>query len=187
MIDINKLTIKGQEALQRAQRLAGEHGNQQMEPEHLLASMLEDREGLVSSILKKLGIPVEEVRNQIQEGVERLPKVSGEGVGQVYLSKELNDVLEKGLKESHNLKDEYISVEHILLAVSESKSECGECPAGERDQPRQHPEGASGCSGRASGDGSESGGQVPGSEAVRAGLERAGTEGQAGPGHRQGR
>lgn len=124
MIDINRFTIKAQEALQKAQRLAGEYGNQQIEPEHLLLGLLEDREGLASSVLKKLGVSLETVDRKLKEAVERLPKVSG-GVGQVYLSQELNTILEKSLGESEKLKDEYISVEHILLAVSESESVSG--------------------------------------------------------------
>ena len=126
MIDINKFTIKAQEALQKAQRLANEHGNQQIEAEHLLTGLLEDREGLVSSVLKKLGVPVEPIAQKLTEEVGRLVKVSGGGVGQVTISQALNDVLEKSLKESEKLKDEYISVEHILLALAGSKSKAGE-------------------------------------------------------------
>ena len=125
MITPEKFTIKAQEALQRSQRLADEHGHQQIEPEHLLLSLLMDREGLVISVFKKLDVPTGEIENRLQKELDRFPKVSG-GIGQIYLSKDLNDVLGKSLKESESLKDEYISVEHLLLALSEAKTTAGE-------------------------------------------------------------
>ncbi len=125
MITPEKFTIKTQEALQRSQRLADEHGHQQIEPEHLLLSLLMDREGLVISVFKKLDVPPGKIENRLQKELERFPKVSG-GVGQIYLSKDLNDVLGKSLKESESLKDEYVSVEHLLLALSEAKTTAGE-------------------------------------------------------------
>jgi len=125
MITPEKFTIKAQEALQRSQRLADEHGHQQIEPEHLLLSLLMDREGLVISVFKKLDVPPGKIENRLQKELERFPKVSG-GIGQIYLSKDLNDVLGKSLKESESLKDEYVSVEHLLLALSEAKTTVGE-------------------------------------------------------------
>ena len=125
MITPEKFTIKTQEALQRSQRLADEHGHQQIEPEHLLLSLLMDREGLVISVFKKLDVPPGKIENRLQKELERFPKVSG-GIGQIYLSKDLNDVLGKSLKESESLKDEYVSVEHLLLALSEAKTTAGE-------------------------------------------------------------
>jgi len=125
MIDINRFTIKAQEALQKAQRMAGEHGHQQVEPEHLLSGLLEDPKGLSASMVKKLGAPLASIRTRIQEEIQRFPKVSG-AVGQSYVSQELNAVLEKSIKESEKLKDEYISVEHLLLALSEAKSPAGQ-------------------------------------------------------------
>jgi len=125
MIDINKFTIKAQEALQKSQRLASDHGHQQVEPEHLLLGLLEDREGIVTSALKKLGIPSEDVQTKLLKEVKRFPKITG-GVGDVYISRTLNDVLEESLKESEKWKDEYISVEHLFLALSEAKSPAGE-------------------------------------------------------------
>lgn len=125
MVTPDKFTIKAQDALQKAQTIAAEHGHQQLEPEHLLCALLEDREGLVCSVIKKLGIPSEGIGDRIRKEVERFPKVSG-GKGQVYLSKDLNDVIEKSAKESTKLKDEYISVEHLLLVLSEVKTTSGE-------------------------------------------------------------
>jgi len=125
LIDINRFTLKSQDAIQKSHTLASEYGNQQIEPEHLLYTLLQDREGLVCSILKKLGTSVEEAESKVLNQIERFPKVTG-GVGQVYLSQELNQVLERGLKKAEALKDDYISVEHLLLAISESRSKAGE-------------------------------------------------------------
>ncbi len=118
MITPEKLTIKAQEALQRAQSIASEMGHQQLEPAHLLYALLEDKDGLVISIVKKLGITLEDIRKPIEREFDRLPKVSG-ALGQIYLSQDLNSVLERSLNESEKLKDEYISVEHLLIALSE--------------------------------------------------------------------
>ena len=125
MIDINKFTLKAQEALQRAQRLASESGNQQVESEHVLLSMVQDAEGLVPTIVKKLGQSSESLERSLTEAIGRLPKVSG-GVSQIYISKNLNDVLEASMKAMEKLKDEYISVEHFLLAVSQADGTVGD-------------------------------------------------------------
>jgi len=117
MIDINKFTIKVQEALQSSQQMASEKNHQQIEPEHLLYSFFDDPENLAVSVIKKLEGNLEKIRNFLTERIERFPKVSG-GIGQVYLSRELDAILQQSLKESQKLKDEFISVEHILLACS---------------------------------------------------------------------
>ena len=85
MIDINKLTLKAQEALMQAQRAATEHGNSQIESDHLLAALLSAQEGLALSVLKKLGVPEAELRRETEQRIGRLPKVTG-GVGQAALS-----------------------------------------------------------------------------------------------------
>ncbi len=125
MISSDKFTIKAQEAIQRAQRKASDLRHQQMETEHLLLALLEDREGLLNSIMKKLGIASEEIENKLILEIERFLKVSG-GVGQIYLSRSLNEVLEMSLEESEKLKDEYISVEHLLLALADAKTKAGD-------------------------------------------------------------
>lgn len=125
MISLDKFTIKAQEAIQKAQRKASELGHQQIEAEHLFWVLLEDRKGLLDSILKKLGVPSEEIEERLIREVKRLPKVSG-GVGQIYLSQSLNEIFEMGLKESEKLKDDYISIEHLLLALSDSKTKAGD-------------------------------------------------------------
>ncbi|MBN2030345.1 ATP-dependent chaperone ClpB [bacterium] len=124
-MSLDKFTIKAQESIQKAQRKASDLGNQQIEPEHLLLTLLKDRESLLHSIIKKLGVPSQEIENKLSTEVERFPRVSG-GVGQIYLSPALNDVFEVSLKESEKLKDDYISVEHLLLALSDSKTKAGD-------------------------------------------------------------
>ncbi len=124
MISFDKLTIKTQEALQRAQRLASERGHQQIEPEHLVYALVEPADGIVPAILKKLGASPGAVLNKLTQELERLPRVSG-GIGQIYISPRANEMLEKSLKEATQLRDEYVSVEHLLLAASEDKGPAG--------------------------------------------------------------
>ena len=124
-MNTDKFTIKSQEALQRAQQLAREHGQQQIEPEHLLLAMLENQESVTFSILKKLEINPESVKRQLEAAVEKLPRVSGGGLEQVYLSRRLSQVLEQALKEAAQLKDEYVSLEHLLIALVDSREGLG--------------------------------------------------------------
>ncbi|MBC7188345.1 MAG: ATP-dependent chaperone ClpB [Calditrichaeota bacterium] len=123
-MSFDKLTIKTQEAIQRAQRLASERGHQQIEPEHLLYALVEPADGIVPAILKKLGANPSAVMDKLAGELDRLPRVSG-GVGQIYISPRANELLEKSLKEATQLRDEYVSVEHLLLAASEDKGPAG--------------------------------------------------------------
>jgi len=118
MLKWNKFTIKAQEAIQRAQEIAESKNQQEITPEHLLLALLEDKEGVPASILQNLGINHTQVINQISSELDKLPKVFGEGT-QLYISNNLKKVLENAQKQAQNLKDEYISTEHILLALSE--------------------------------------------------------------------
>jgi len=124
MIDMNRVTIKAQEALVNAQRLAGEHGNPQIEPDHLFLALLQMPESLVTSVLKKMGVTASELLRETQLRVDRLPKVSG-GVGQIGMGPTVSTLVESALKEAETLKDEFISVEHLLLAFSESDTPPG--------------------------------------------------------------
>ena len=118
----DKLTVKAQEAIQRANELASEHGNPELLPVHILAAMIEDREGIVPPILEKIGSGPQAVLNELYQAVERLPKVSG-GAAQASLSPAANQLLERAFKEAENFKDEYVSTEHLLLAATELKRE----------------------------------------------------------------
>lgn len=124
MIDPNSFTIKSQEAIQRAQRLAAENGNQQLEPEHLLLALVLDQEGIFPTVLKKFGVSEKDIKLKLEREIERFPKVSG-GIGQAYMSKELNGVFEDAQKFSGKLKDEYISVEHLILALASGSTKGG--------------------------------------------------------------
>jgi len=118
---LDRFTIKSQEVIQQAQSLAAQCGNQQIEPEHLLSAMIADREGTAVAILRKLGVEPDGVAAEVLRGVERLPKVSGAGMGEAYLSGRSKAVLEAAFVGATQMKDEYVSVEHILLAIIEEK------------------------------------------------------------------
>jgi len=117
-----KLTVKAQEAVQRANNLASEHGNPELLPVHLLAALLEDKEGIVSPVLEKIGIGPQAVLGDLYRDIEKLPKVSGEAA-QATLSNAANKLLEQAFKEAANFKDEYVSTEHLLLAVTQLKQD----------------------------------------------------------------
>jgi ATP-dependent Clp protease ATP-binding subunit ClpB len=121
-MNFNKFTIKSQEAVQNAQEIASNYSNQIIEPEHLLAALVQDSEGVVVPILQKLGANVNYLKIKINETVEKLPKVQGSGLGNQNISTALGRLFESAQKEAEQLKDEYISTEHLLLAVLETQS-----------------------------------------------------------------
>jgi ATP-dependent Clp protease ATP-binding subunit ClpB len=121
-INLNKFTLKSQEALQSAQEIASNFSNQSIEPEHLFAALIQDKESLAGSIILKLGLSKDTMMIRTGELLEKIPKVTGAGLGQQSVSRELSEVLENAIRESNNMKDEYVSVEHLLIALSESKS-----------------------------------------------------------------
>jgi ATP-dependent Clp protease ATP-binding subunit ClpB len=118
----NKLTLKSQEALQTAQEIASNYSNQIIEPIHLFAALLQDKEGLVTSVIYKLGANKDSLQIRVGELLENIPKISGSGVGNQSLSRELSEVLENSFKEATQMKDEYVSVEHLLLGLAELKN-----------------------------------------------------------------
>jgi len=124
MIKLEKFTLKAQEAVRDAQGVASENNHQQVEPVHLLTALLEQKEGIALSILQKLGVEVATLRGRIEEELRKIPKVSGQ-IGQLYLSPNLAQVLEAAQGEASRLKDEYVSTEHLIIALSESKEEIG--------------------------------------------------------------
>jgi len=118
----DKFTVKAQEAVQRANELASEHGNPELVPVHLLAALVEDREGIVPPVLEKIGIGPQAVLSDVYKEIEKLPKVSGtSGVNQPSMSSQVNQLLEKSFKEADTFKDEYVSTEHMLLALTSLK------------------------------------------------------------------
>ena len=123
----DKFTVKAQEAVQRANDLASEHGNPEMLPLHLLAALIEDKEGIVPPVLEKVGVGAQAVLSEVYREIEKLPKVSGSGgANQAQMSNALNQLLERAFKEAANFKDEYVSTEHLLLAATEQKKDAAQ-------------------------------------------------------------
>lgn len=121
----DKFTIKSQELIEKAHSLAGSKENQQIESEHVLWAMLDDKEGIAPSMLRKLGVSPEQIQAELDVLINKLPKVSG-GDQNAYLSGQLKKVLDKAFNEAEKMKDQYVSIEHILLAIlDERKSSVG--------------------------------------------------------------
>ncbi len=118
-MDPNRLTQKCQEALAEAQKLAVRHGHQQVDGEHLLAALAEQPEGLLPRLLAKMDVPSDDLRRELRDELERLPRVGGPGAepGKVYVTQRLNELLVRAEDEAKRLKDEYVSVEHLVLAL----------------------------------------------------------------------
>src|SRR6202162_5652398 len=127
MIRPEKLTVKTQEAIQSGQREAEIRNHSQVEPEHLFLAALDQEGGITLPILKKLGINTGALRQGLINALEKMPKVTGPGSagGQVYISQRLSQLLDKSEKEADFLKDEYVSTEHLLLALSEDPGAAG--------------------------------------------------------------
>ncbi|MGC9195636.1 MAG: ATP-dependent chaperone ClpB [Syntrophobacteraceae bacterium] len=117
-MDINKFTTKSQEALQAAETKAIRFGHIEVDGEHLLLALLEQSDGLASRLLKKMEIPVDSMRQRLEDELNRKPRVSGPGVepGKIYITNRLNRLLTEAQEQAKRLRDEYVSVEHILLA-----------------------------------------------------------------------
>ncbi len=126
-MDLNRLTEKSQDAIRQAQQIAIQHGNQQVDVEHLLLAMLEQEGGLAPSILQRAGVPVESLETRLAQEIEKLPKVSGGGVrlDQVYVTTRLSQLFAAAEEQAKRLKDEYVSIEHLLLAAADDKGTAG--------------------------------------------------------------
>ena len=117
----DKFTVKSQEAMQGANALAGDHGNPELLPLHLLSTLMSDREGVILPVLEKIGVPTTQLEAKAKEALARLPKVAG-GT-QPAMSQALSRVLDQASKEAENFHDEYVSTEHLLLALAEAKND----------------------------------------------------------------
>ncbi len=118
----DKLTVKSQEAIQSAGTLAAESGNPEITPLHILAVLLEDNDGIIVPLLQKVGAPTEQLLTKVNQAQATLPKVSGSGA-QPGLSNAAQKVLDRAFKEAQNFKDEYVSTEHLLLALTQEKND----------------------------------------------------------------
>jgi ATP-dependent Clp protease ATP-binding subunit ClpB len=116
MLRFDKMTVKAQEALQESQEIAARHEQQEIAPLHLLSALVAQADGVVPSLLARLGVRVDVLTNEIERELGRLPKV--QGFSQQNMGRALNDVLEQAFKEADKFKDEYISTEHIFLAIA---------------------------------------------------------------------
>ncbi|HXF76783.1 MAG TPA: Clp protease N-terminal domain-containing protein, partial [Methylomirabilota bacterium] len=121
---LDKLTVKSQEALQQAQSLAEKRSHQAIDVEHLLFALIGQKEGVVGSLLQKLGVPLGTVAECLRKALDRLPQVTGVA-GQTYITPRLKKVIESAEAEAEALKDEYISTEHLLLAMVQEGGEAG--------------------------------------------------------------
>lgn len=129
-MNFQKLTLKGQEAVQAAREIAESYGNQAIEPIHVFAAIVQDANGIIPDLLAKLGVNIAFLKVKINELLEKNPKVSGATTGSQYVSPQLNQTFDLALKIANELKDEYVSVEHILIATSEQKGDIAKILSG---------------------------------------------------------
>ena len=120
-MQIDKFTLKAQEALQEAKAIAERKNHQQIDVEHLLLALIGQKEGIVIPILQKLGANPDLIASQLEGELNRIPQVTGGGTGQVYISSRLNEIFNAAWKEAERLMDEYLSTEHLLIAISDEK------------------------------------------------------------------
>ncbi|KAF0152767.1 MAG: ATP-dependent Clp protease ATP-binding subunit ClpB [Ignavibacteria bacterium] len=123
--NLNKFTVKAQELVQNSIEIAQNYNNQIVEPEHILASLLQDQNSVAGSLLQKVGANLNQMKIKTGELLEKLPKVTGAGIGNQQLSLNSAKLFDQSVEEAKMLKDEYVSVEHILLALSEEKGIIG--------------------------------------------------------------
>src|SRR5262245_38833600 len=114
-MDLNRFTNRAREAVENAQNMATDRGNPRIELEHLFSALLDEAEGLIPRIVERLGVSVGDARQAFSEALSKFPHATGDGA-RVEASKEILDVLRQAEKEAKKLKDEYVSVEHLLLA-----------------------------------------------------------------------
>jgi ATP-dependent Clp protease ATP-binding subunit ClpB len=117
-----KFTVKSQQAIQQAQSRAAELGNPEVQPVHLLLALIEDREGVIPSVLGKIGVPTERLEHDLHQIEDKLPRVAG-ATSQPGLGQALNKALEQAFREAANFKDEYVSTEHLLLGTAHAKGD----------------------------------------------------------------
>jgi ATP-dependent Clp protease ATP-binding subunit ClpB len=120
-MQFDKFTIKSQEAIQESQSIAERYGHQEIKPEHLLSALLEQQDGVIIPVLQKMGVNLASLKNDTKQLTDNLPKVSGTGFGQVYASQPFKKALDQSFSLASNMQDEYVSQEHLFLALLAEK------------------------------------------------------------------
>ena len=118
-MNVDKMTLRVQQALNDANATAVKYTNSQIDLIHLFSALVEQEDGLVPNIFTKMGVPVKSLINSINNELDALPKVTGEGLGNVYISRKVEEVLVKAEEISKQFEDSYVSVEHLMLAIME--------------------------------------------------------------------
>jgi ATP-dependent Clp protease ATP-binding subunit ClpB len=121
MMRFDKFTLKAQEVIQNSQEIASQRGHQQIEPEHLLYAIFEQREGIIAPLLGKIGVKEDAIVQELGEALDQLPSVSGGGIDSAYISPRSKAVFDQALKEAKQMRDEYVSIEHLILAITDDK------------------------------------------------------------------
>ncbi|MDO8550838.1 MAG: ATP-dependent Clp protease ATP-binding subunit, partial [Ignavibacteria bacterium] len=124
--NFNKLTVKAQGIIQTAIEIAQNYNNQVLEPEHLLAALIQEQGNIADTIMQKAGGNINRIKLKINEILESLPKVSGAGIGNQQMSNNMAKLFDAASTEAKNLKDEFISTEHLLLALSDNEGKAGQ-------------------------------------------------------------
>ena len=123
-MNYENFTIKVQEALQESSSIANKNDNAEISPEHLLQALLEQQDGLIVPVVERIGVNAVELNNKVKDLVRSNPKVTG--AAQVYFSSQLQKILANAEKEMAAFKDQYLSTEHLLLAMSEADGQAGD-------------------------------------------------------------
>ena len=117
MMNMNQFTQKTMAALQRSQALAVEYGHAEVQQEHMMMALTEDGNDLIPQLLAKCGVSVDALRAGLEENLSRMPRISGSGTGQVYLANDTEKALLQAEKTAEQMKDEYLSVEHVWMGL----------------------------------------------------------------------
>ncbi len=117
----DKFTIKSQELIKNAQSYATSRNHQQIEPEHLFKAMLDEPEGIAQAMLNKLGVSCDEILSKLEAAINKYPEITGSSLGEAYISPRAKNVLEAAFAEASKMKDQYVSIEHIFLAIADEK------------------------------------------------------------------
>ncbi|MEX2402504.1 MAG: Clp protease N-terminal domain-containing protein, partial [Balneolales bacterium] len=125
-MNLNKFTLKAQEAIQGALEIAAEKDHQALEPVHILKAMISNPESITVTIIKKMGGALQVIQNKLDDALKNMPVVKGASVSGQYMSNDTNAMFDKARKEAGKLGDEYISSEHLLLSMSSGKDKSGE-------------------------------------------------------------